>query len=59
MAQGELPLDLREKPHPLALSVAVSFAAWWPTLARAESSAAKACLSVLRWALAKLGEPPA
>lgn len=59
VAQGELPLDLREKPHPLALSVAVSFAAWWPTLARGESKAARAALSVMRWALAKLGEPPA
>jgi transcriptional regulator with XRE-family HTH domain len=59
VAQGELPLDLREKPHPLALQVAVSFSAWWPTLARGESKAARAALSVMRWALAKLGEPPA
>ena len=65
-AEGELPIELHvsdadgrsRPPTPLALGVAVSFAAWWPTLARAESSTAKACLSVLRWALAKLGEPP-
>lgn len=65
-AEGALPIELHQTdadgrsrpPSPLAMSVAVSFAAWWPTLARAESSAAKACLSVLRWALSRLGEPP-
>lgn len=65
-AEGELPVELHlsdaagrtQAPHPLALSVAVHFAAWWPTLARGETKAARAALSVMRWALAKLGEQP-
>ncbi len=65
-AQGELPIELHvsdaagrtQAPNTLALSVAVLFSAWWPTLARGETKAARAALSVMRWALSRLGEPP-
>lgn len=62
--KGALPIAIYSKtvpryPHPLALQVAVSFAAWWPKLARGDSPAARGALSVLRWALNKLGEPEA
>lgn len=60
--KGILPIGIYSEsvpryPHPLALSVAVSFAAWWPRLARGDTPQARGALSVLRWALAKLGEP--
>lgn len=65
-AEGELPIVMTmvdadgrpQAPTPLALQVAVHFAAWWPTLARGESRAARAALSVMRWALSRLGQPP-
>lgn len=65
-AEGELPIVMTtvdadgraQVPTPLALQVAVQFAAWWPTLARGESRAARAALSVMRWALSRLGQPP-
>lgn len=62
--KGVLPIAIYSEtvprfPHPLALSVAVSFAAWWPRLSRGDSPQARGALSVMRWALAKLGEPEA
>lgn len=62
--KGVLPIAIYSEtvprfPHPLALSVAVSFAAWWPRLARGDTPQARGALSVLRWALTRLGEPEA
>ncbi len=62
-ARGSLPIAIYSEtvpryPHPLALQVATSFAAWWPRLARAETAAARGALSVMRWALSRLGDPP-
>lgn len=65
-SERQLPIVLYSKteegnvvtPNALALQVAVSFAAWWPTLSRAESRLALATLSVIRWALSRLGSPP-
>lgn len=62
--KGTLPIAIYSEsvpryPHPLALSVAVSFATWWPRLARGDSPQVRGALAVLRWALAKLGEPEA
>ena len=62
-ARGTLPIAIYSEtvpryPHPLALQVATSFAAWWPRLARAETAAARGALAVMRWALSRLGDPP-
>ena len=61
--RGSLPIkiyggDLGSRyPHPLALQVATSFAAWWPKLSRGDTPQVRGALSVLRWALSRLGEP--
>lgn len=65
-AEQQLPIVIYSRneygdpvlPHPVALQVAVSFAAWWPTLSRADSRLATATLAVIRWALSRLGAPP-
>lgn len=61
--KGALPISIYSEtvpryPHPLALQVATSFAAWWPKLSRGDTPEVRGALSVLRWALAKLGESP-
>jgi hypothetical protein len=62
--KGVLPIGIYSEtvprfPHPLALSVAVSFAAWWPKLARGDTPEVRGALAVIRWALSLLGPPPA